>query len=91
MRYASVPADGQPQNTLDLAVQAQGAKKDAAFFDDAVRALNDAAVSAGGPARRIVAELAPQSAARQWEEAKRGGECVWERAERVVRSRVERK
>ncbi|KZV60623.1 PLC-like phosphodiesterase [Peniophora sp. CONT] len=32
LRYASVPADGQrqPQNTLDLAVQAHGAKTDAA-------------------------------------------------------------
>ena len=87
---SSASEDGLPALELVL-IQIVGAKKDAAFFDDAVRALNDAAVSAGGPARRIVAELAPQSAARQWEEAKRGGECVWERAERVVRSRVERK
>ncbi|TFK90587.1 hypothetical protein K466DRAFT_583622 [Polyporus arcularius HHB13444] len=82
--------DGLPALELVL-IQIVGARKDAAFFGGAVNALNDAAVSAGGPAHRIVAELAPQSAARQWEEAKRGGECLWDRAEAVVRSRLEKK
>ncbi|KAI0374124.1 hypothetical protein BV20DRAFT_962101 [Pilatotrama ljubarskyi] len=72
-------------------IQVVGAKKDAAFADETVKALNAAAESAAGPARRIVAELAPSSAARQWEESVRGGQGVWANAEATVRKRLDAK
>ncbi|KAI0355563.1 hypothetical protein OH77DRAFT_295958 [Trametes cingulata] len=74
-----------------ILVQVVGAKKDAAFADETVKALNAAAESAAGQARRIVAELAPSSAARQWEESVRGGQGVWDKAESIVRKRLETK
>ncbi|KAI8993104.1 hypothetical protein BD414DRAFT_412960 [Trametes punicea] len=69
-------------------IQVVGAAKDASFAGETVQALNAAAESAGGLALRIVAELAPLSAARQWEESVRGGQGVWENAEAVVRKRL---
>ncbi|KAI1784088.1 hypothetical protein LXA43DRAFT_247092 [Ganoderma leucocontextum] len=82
--------DGLPSLQLIL-VQVAGAKKDASFADEAVKALNAAAVSAAGSALRIVAEHAPLSVVRQWEDAVKGGQSVWERAEAVVRDRTVRK
>ena len=69
-------------------VQVAGAKKDASFAAEAVSAVNAAALAAGGAALRIVAEHAPMSAARQWEDAVRGGRGVWEEAEGAVRARM---
>ncbi|CDO74458.1 hypothetical protein BN946_scf184979.g13 [Trametes cinnabarina] len=71
-----------------ILVQVAGAAKDASFAGETVQALNAAAESAGGPARRIVAELAPLSPARQWEESVRGGQSVWDNAEMTVRKRL---
>lgn len=81
---------GLPSLQLIL-VQVAGAKKDASFAEEAVNGLNAAAVSTGGNAPRIVAEHAPLSVARQWEDAVKGGQSVWERAEAVVRERAVRK
>ncbi|VDB86429.1 unnamed protein product [Peniophora sp. CBMAI 1063] len=50
LRYASVPADGQPQNTLDLAVQAQGAKKNAAEVEKAAEANAKGGAEVDAPA-----------------------------------------
>ncbi len=74
-----------------ILIQVAGAKKDASFAEEAVKALNAAAVSAAGSALRIVAEHAPLSVARQWEDAVKGGQSVWEGAEAVVRERTVRK
>ncbi|KAI0630268.1 hypothetical protein C8Q77DRAFT_1064079 [Trametes polyzona] len=69
-------------------IQVVGAKKDAAFAAETVKAMNAAAEAAAGPALRIVAELAPSSAARQWEESVRGGRGVWDDAEAAVQARL---
>ncbi|OSD06780.1 hypothetical protein PYCCODRAFT_1430975 [Trametes coccinea BRFM310] len=79
--------DGLPSLQLVL-IQVVGTAKDASFAGETVNVLNAAAESAGGPARRIVAELAPLSAARQWEESVRGGQSVWDSAEAVVQKRL---
>ncbi|EJF65399.1 hypothetical protein DICSQDRAFT_99203 [Dichomitus squalens LYAD-421 SS1] len=78
---------GLPALQLIL-VQVVGARKDASFAAEAVAALNAAAVSASGRALRIVAEHAPLSVVRQWEDAVKGGQSMWESAEAVVRSRL---
>lgn len=54
----------------------------------AVDEINAAAVKAGGPSLRIVAECAPTSVVRQWEVAVRGGPGVWDAAEEVVTKRL---
>ncbi|PIL36104.1 hypothetical protein GSI_01764 [Ganoderma sinense ZZ0214-1] len=82
--------EGLPSLQL-IIVQVAGAKKDASFAEEAVKALNAAAVSAAGTALRIVAEHAPLSVARQWEDAVKGGQGVWEGAEAIVRERIVRK
>ncbi|KAH9892495.1 hypothetical protein C8Q73DRAFT_666361 [Cubamyces lactineus] len=71
-----------------ILIQVVGATKDASFASDTVSALNAAAESAGGPALRVVAELAPFSAAHQWEESVRGGRGVWDSAEAVMQKRL---
>ncbi|TBU33909.1 hypothetical protein BD309DRAFT_955150 [Dichomitus squalens] len=78
---------GLPALQLIL-VQVVGARKDASFAAEAVAALNAAAVSASRRALRIVAEHAPLSVVRQWEDAVKGGQSMWESAEAVVRSRL---
>ncbi|KAI0743912.1 hypothetical protein C8Q80DRAFT_1220728 [Daedaleopsis nitida] len=79
--------DALPQLQLVL-VQVVGARKDASFATEAVKTLNAAAIAAGGPALRVVVEHAPLSAAKQWEDAVRGGQSVWDAAEAVVQSRL---
>ena len=69
-------------------VQVAGAKKDASFAAEAVKAMNTAAVATGGTALRVVAEHAPLSPAKQWEDAVRGGRGVWDGAEEAVRARL---
>ncbi|KAH9858812.1 hypothetical protein C2E23DRAFT_718147 [Lenzites betulinus] len=69
-------------------IQVVGAKKDAAFAAETVKALNAAAEAAAGPALRVVAELAPSSAARQWEDSVRGGRGVWDEADAAVQRRL---
>ena len=89
-RFASVglsPAGSLPALELVL-VQVAGAKKDASFAAEAVAAVNAAAVAAGGAALRVVAEHAPLSPARQWEDAVRGGRGVWDDAARAVCARL---
>ena len=78
---------GLPALQLIL-IQVVGARKDASFAAEAVAALNAAAVAASGRALRIVAEHAPLSVARQWEDAVKGGQSVWDSAEAVVRSQI---
>ncbi|KAI0769711.1 hypothetical protein BD413DRAFT_477086 [Trametes elegans] len=79
--------EGLPSLQLIL-VQVASAKKDAAFAAETVQAINAAADTSAGRTRRIVAELAPSSAARQWEDSVRGGQGVWDEAEVVVRQRL---
>ena len=74
-----------------LLIQVVGAKKDTSFCEEAVKELNAVAETAGGVALRIVAEPAPLSATKQWEDAVRGGNSVWGKAEVVVQSRLSRK
>ncbi|KAI0819988.1 hypothetical protein BC628DRAFT_1413382 [Trametes gibbosa] len=71
-----------------ILIQVVGAKKDAAFAAETVKTLNAAAEAAAGPALRVVAELAPSSAARQWEDSVRGGRGVWEEADAAVQRRL---
>ena len=85
---ADPAADGVLPALALVLVQIAGAKKDASFAAEAVGAVNAAAVAAGGAALRIVAEHAPLSAARQWEDAVRSGCGVWDAAEDVVRARL---
>ncbi|OJT06344.1 hypothetical protein TRAPUB_2806 [Trametes pubescens] len=91
-RLLPPPAHGNEDVCLPalqlVLIQVVGAKKDAAFAAETVKALNRAVEAAAGPALRIVAELAPSSAARQWEESVRGGRGVWEDAEDAVRTRL---
>lgn len=54
----------------------------------AVDEINAAAVKAGGPSLRIVAERAPTSVVRQWEVAVRGGPGVWDAAGAVATKRL---
>ncbi|KAI0675217.1 hypothetical protein C8Q78DRAFT_965094 [Trametes maxima] len=86
--HADSEHDDCIQSLQLILVQVAGAKKDASFAGEAIKSLNAAALSAGGPALRIVAEAAPSSAARQWEDSVRGGQGVWERAETAVRKRL---
>lgn len=82
--------EGLPSLHLIL-VQVAGAKKDASFAEETVNALNAAAVAAAGSALRIVAERAPLSVARQWEDAVKSGQGVWDGAEAIIRERTVRK
>ena len=79
-------------NLLQLIlIQVVGTKKDTSFAEETVKALNAAAVATAGSAFRIVAEHAPLSVARQWEDAVKGGQGVWEGAEAIIRERTVRK
>ncbi|KAI0930427.1 hypothetical protein AcW1_009123 [Taiwanofungus camphoratus] len=91
-RLLSLPqtasANANPPRLELILVQVLGSIRYTSQTDPVVHAINCAAVAAGGPALRIVAESAPGSVVRQWEKAARGGPGVWEGAERVVKSRL---
>ncbi|OBZ67099.1 hypothetical protein A0H81_12835 [Grifola frondosa] len=86
---ASAGGDANSIPTLKLIlIQLLGTANDASLAGNAVNVLNSAAATTGGTALRIVAEPAPVSAVRQWEQAVRGGPGVWEAAEAVVIARL---
>jgi len=83
------PDTGNKSPSLQLIlVQVLGTSSGAFPADEAIAEVNAAAVATGGSALRIVAERAPLSAGRQWEDSVRGGRGVWEKAEEVVKTRL---
>ncbi|KAH9948553.1 hypothetical protein B0H21DRAFT_777793 [Amylocystis lapponica] len=84
---APAAAHNPPELQLIL-VQVLGTPTDSSAAEAAAADINVAAVEAGGKSARIVAECAPVSVVRQWEDAVRVGSNIWEGAGAVVRARL---